>query len=489
MISVFPPDNGRKVFCSPCWWGDRWHPCDFGVDYDFSKTFSEQFAGLVRRVPLPPLVVGDSENSDYTNYAYANKNCYLVFGSDYNEDCYYLTYAFRCRNCVDCLVAADSELLYQSVDCKGCYGSSYLQACHDCVNCIYCYDCRGCHDCLFCAGLRKKQFCILNQQCSKLEYEKKSAELLQDIGENGGPAYQELLSSRPRKYADIENCERSTGDHLNGCKNAHCCFDLIESEDCRYVALGLKTRDCCDGTGAPGSELCYEVAASPENYGLLFSAVTWPKSSFLLYCLFCRASQHCFGSVSLQRQEFCILNKQYSAEDYEHLVGKIIRQMQNTGEWGEFLSPSLSPYGYNETVAQDFFPLSRKTAAELGFPWSDYQAPAPSAKRVLSPEEMAKLPGGIEQIPDEIIDWALTCAATGRTYRITRQELSFYRKQGIALPRYCPEQRHLRRLSLRAPRTLYPRTCVKCGKEVLSPYELARREEVYCEECYLKEVY
>jgi hypothetical protein len=31
--------------------------------------------------------------------------------------------------------------------------------------------------------------------------------------------------------------------------------------------------------------------------------------------------------------------------------------MQQTGERGEFFHPSLSPFGYNETVAQEYFPV------------------------------------------------------------------------------------------------------------------------------------
>lgn len=32
--------------------------------------------------------------------------------------------------------------------------------------------------------------------------------------------------------------------------------------------------------------------------------------------------------------------------------------MQETGERGEFFHPSLSPFGYNKTVAQEYYPLN-----------------------------------------------------------------------------------------------------------------------------------
>jgi hypothetical protein len=36
--------------------------------------------------------------------------------------------------------------------------------------------------------------------------------------------------------------------------------------------------------------------------------------------------------------------------------------MKSTGEWGEFFPLALSPFGYNETVAQDYFPITESKA-------------------------------------------------------------------------------------------------------------------------------
>lgn len=55
-----------------------------------------------------------------------------------------------------------------------------------------------------------------------------------------------------------------------------------------------------------------------------------------------------------------IMNRAYSAQEYETLCGKIISHMQSTGEWGEFFPHELSPFGYNESVASEYFPLSEE---------------------------------------------------------------------------------------------------------------------------------
>ena len=63
----------------------------------------------------------------------------------------------------------------------------------------------------------------------------------------------------------------------------------------------------------------------------------------------------------MRNNSYCILNKQYTKEEYEALVSKIIEQMNTmpyvdkngvTYKYGEFFPIELSPFGYNETVAQ-----------------------------------------------------------------------------------------------------------------------------------------
>jgi len=59
------------------------------MEFDFNKTFFEQFKQLQLKVPRLAIMNKQSENSDYCNYSFQNKNCYLTFGSHYEEDCMY----------------------------------------------------------------------------------------------------------------------------------------------------------------------------------------------------------------------------------------------------------------------------------------------------------------------------------------------------------------------------------------------------------------
>jgi hypothetical protein len=178
------------------------------------------------------------------------------------------------------------------------------------------------------------------------------------------------------------------------------------------------------------------------------------------------------------------LNKQYLKEEYEKLVPKIIDHMRKTEEWGDYLQPQVSTMGYNETIAQEQFPLREADVSARGWQWyidqdrkDSYFGPEPT------------LPQTITEVPDTICDQILRCAETGKPFKIIPQELKFYRQMGLPLPTLCPDQRHSDRIALRSPRRLWKRKCQKCQKEIETTYQPDRPEIVYCEECYLASVY
>jgi len=137
-------------------------------------------------------------------------------------------------------------------------------------------------------------------------------------------------------------------------------------------------------------------------------------------------------------------------------------------------------------VAQDFFPITKEEVLKLGFKWSDYESPRPNVTKIIPAE---KLPDDITKIPDDILNWAIECEITKKPFRIIKQELDFYRKHLLPIPRRHPDQRHLDRMNLRNSKKLYDRKCSKCGLDIKTTYSPERPEIVYCESCYNKEIY
>ncbi len=490
IISMYPPDAPFPVYEIREWHTDKWDPLQYGRDVDFTHSFQEQFLALRTEVPRMSLVrEGDIINADYCNRVSYAKNCYLLFSSSFNEDCYYGTRVEDSRDCVDCLYVHQSERCYECVDCHNCYGAAWLQGCHNCSDSFFLKGCTGCKHCLFCTNIVQKEYCIFNKQYTKEEYERQLKDTLlshRSMVEGLKEKFSTLASSMIVKSITGTDNERSTGDYLDHSKNAFATYDCREVEDVRYAQSLTKAKDCMDYSfWGRDVELIYETHACGLNcQRILFCNECWEGCNDLLYCDSCIGSSSLFGCTGLRHKKYCILNKQYSKEEYERLVPKIIEHMRAAREWGEPLPITASPFAYNETAAQDYFPLTKEDVIEREWRWYEETN---GGENYLGPT--IDISDDIANVDDTICTKILMCETTGKPYKIIPQELKFYRQAGLPIPRKCPDQRHTERMAKRNPRKLWDRACAKCKKATQTTYAPERTEIVYCEECYLQTVY
>ncbi|OGJ46909.1 hypothetical protein A2229_02835 [Candidatus Peregrinibacteria bacterium RIFOXYA2_FULL_33_7] len=487
IISMYSPDKNCKVFDVKEWWSDRWDPLVYGKDYDFNKSFFEQIRELGSEVPRPSLMVtfGTMENSDYVNLAGKCKNCYLVFDSDSNQDCYYGYTINRSRNIVDSLKVDKSELCYECIDCNECYNLKFSINCRNCSDGVFLKNCIGCRNCFGCVNLNQKEFYFFNQQLSKDEYFEKLKQYevskYSSLKSLKNSIYAEFLKF-PNKYMIGFNNIDCTGDCLYNCKNTHKSYDCFFNEDCKYCySVYYRSKNCYDiYQFGDNLELCYEDAIlGYSSSNVLFSLQCITGLNNIFYCQNCVSSHDLFGCIGLRHKEYCILNKQYTKSDYESLVSKIIEHMIKTQEWGEYFPISNSIFGYNETCAMDFAPISKEEALNKDYKWKDEDE-----KQYLA--QVYQTPDDIHEVSDDITREILACEECRKNYKIIPQELKFYRDMNLSIPRKCPDCRHKERIALRNPRKLWKRNCMKCGVGIETTYAPERKEIVYCEKCYLE---
>ncbi|MBI4652818.1 hypothetical protein HY750_01005 [Candidatus Kuenenbacteria bacterium] len=101
IFSVISPDKPFKVYNYKTWWSDEWDPINYGQAYDFSKPFFEQFKKLLLEFPWLNRFATNLVNSDYCMNAAHLKNCYLIFYSNYNEDCAFGNGLHQAKDCFD----------------------------------------------------------------------------------------------------------------------------------------------------------------------------------------------------------------------------------------------------------------------------------------------------------------------------------------------------------------------------------------------------
>ncbi|HBB02500.1 MAG: hypothetical protein US89_C0004G0112 [Candidatus Peregrinibacteria bacterium GW2011_GWF2_38_29] len=486
IISMYSPDKPYKIYDQETWWSDKWDPMQFGRDFDFNKPFFEQFIDLQKSVPRMSLNVISSENSYYTNYAFRNKNCYMVFTTDYCEDSYYGRINYHCFKCVDFDYTNDSTHCYEVFDAKRCNNCHFSQKISGCSNLLFCYDMKNCHDCIGCANLRNKKYYIHNKEATKEEYEKIIKKM--DLGSYKGlqkakKQTDEFLLTCPKKHLENVNSEDCIGNFLKNSKNAKFCFDSEKLHDVKYATQLNDAKDSQDWDFvAEGSELCYQMVSSAiRMIQCKFCMNSWEGNSNISYCDLCLGNSNIFGCVGLRKKHYCILNKEYTKEEYEEIIPRINEHMKQTGEFSQFFPAQASPFGYNESVASEYFPLKKEDALKLGFTWKDNDKKDYKKQTYIIPDQ-------ITQIPSSITNETLACEVCGKNYKITSQELEFYKKSNLPIPHSCYLCRHKTRMAKKNPRKLWEKSCAKCGIKTQTTYPPENPSPILCEKCYLEHV-
>lgn len=497
MISIYSPDAPWPVFSSDAWYGDTWDQLATGREFDFSRPFFEQFKELQAVAPHLGLMSVNNENSPYVNMVWHSKNCYMCFDIGYAENCYYCTATYNTRDSVDNAFTTESELSYECIGSTKCFHSIFLEDCLGCNDAAFSYDCRNCSDIILCSNLRNKQYCILNRQYTKEEYEQEKKKYdfhsfarFEEIKEK----FFEMKQKAIHRFSHNKKCEECSGDYVSNSRNMKHCFDCEKSENCIYVTrVESDVKDTMDVDHAAEGELMYEgVAMAGFNIKFGFVVARCQDVEYSEVMINCN---NCFGCAHLHNQEFCILNKKYSKEEYVVMREKIIAHMKKTGEWGLFFPPALAPYGYNEAIVNDFHPTTRDEALARGFHWRDQKAFATGKETVSASALPDKLVDGDSEF---ITKNVLACVMCGRNYKCIKQELDLYQKIGVPIPRECFECRNNRRFCSRNPRKLWHRQCMcekgdhehagQCAEQFETSYTPERPEIVYCEHCYQKEV-
>jgi len=377
-------------------------------------------------------------------------------------------------------------------------------------------------------NLRNKKYHIFNEAYSKEEYEKQVKDLapisLKRIQETRDRAHG-FWRRFPQKYMHERHNSNVSGDYIDNSKNTRDTFIAHAIEDsrfCSFISPG-NVKDSYDFTHyGSTAELVYDsLQVGDQASRVLFNWFAVSNVRNTEYSMFVVGCRDVFGSVSLKKREYCILNKQYSRQEYEKLRDRIIKDVTshpykdsrgNAHPYGEFFPIEMSPFGYNATTAQEFFPLTRDQAIQRDYRWKEQEKNEYSVTR--QPEDV---PDSAAEMSDAFSDEVIGCEHRGRcneqcstAFKVVPNEIAFYRQMNLPIPRLCPSCRHYNRLAFRNPMKLWHRKCLcagaksendiyanatkhfhgsdHCPNEFETSYAPDRPEIVYCEQCYQSEV-
>lgn len=456
IVSVYKENAHFPVYERNYWMSDDWDLPE--LNYDPNKSFFEQYFELSKLAPRPNVNCVNAENSEYAHLVFDSRNCYLsfqVFLCDKVIGCYRVV---RVRDSVNSFFCSDSELLCECANCHKGYNLSFCEDCEDCSDSAFLFDCKGCRNCFMSYNLRGKQYYFKNEKLSKQQYQERVKEYNLTNLEGRQKAKMEFESLRKNfivKASHQINCENCFGDYLVGCKGCEEIYFSDGCEDSCDILRGTEDTDSFDAVVGGKIELCYNVLQPGYSYKCSFgiSCNHCNETHFSEYCDFC---DDCIGCISLKRGKFCILNKKYSEEEYKKLKEHIFAEL--SGGIGQmagaeaFFDPAKSPFAYEETIADLYFPKSN---------FSDQK----------KFNEVGK------------------CDYCGRGLSLSEAEEGLYKKMNVATAKTCF---NCRIQSLARPYSavvMEKAKCSSCGKEVFKGKSARDFGRLYCEECYLKEVY
>ncbi|MBP9712027.1 MAG: hypothetical protein KBD55_03290 [Candidatus Pacebacteria bacterium] len=489
MVSLYSKESPYTVYCNECWWSDKWDPKDFAQSYDPNKTFLEQYAELQKRVPRLSLMNLNAVRTEYANGSSDNKDSYLIFAAEYNENCMYSRLIQKCKGCVDNAFIHESELCYECIDTRECFKCMYCVECQSSTDLMFCYNMRNSSNCIFCTNGRNMTNSILNVKYSKEEYEEKKNEILSSYEniEKAKNEFEELKVKSIVKFSSQTKCNNVTGDYMHNCYDGVRVFDTTGAKNCSYVADTEESIDSMDCNNFYyKNELCYNIMGALQ-------CSKAKNCAYIFYCNEIDYSENChnlstaIGCNAIRKCQYMILNKEYTKEEFYKIKEQIDEQMKAEGTFGQFFPPSIAPFDFNETLSQDYYPLTQENAKEKGFKWGN-NASGTYGKETITEENM---PQTIVEVTEEILKEILVCKDCKKNFRITQAELNFYKRMGLPIPHKDFECRHRDRMKKRNPRALWNRSCMKpgCENEFETSYSPDRPEIVYCETCYQQEVY
>jgi hypothetical protein len=489
IITTTSPDVPLKVYDFDFYYSDKWDPLEYNREIDLDKSFFETFNGLVYDIPHPALRRGpESINADYSLNGGKSKNIYYSSSIWDSENVMFSFQGYKMKDCVDCYYCDFVTNCYQCVLSDNCYNVRYAYFSLECFDSSFLFDCRNCTNCFGCVNLRNKKYCFFNEQLSKEEYESKMREINtgdRDVLEEVLKKFMDFVCSMPILAERITKSVNATGNNIKNSKNVIDSYLISDDAENIYYSDSITgSKDLMDVSLCGSSELCYEtITSGAGSYNLKFCiyAKQCRDSEFLFNCRNC---SNCFGCIGLKNKSFHIFNRPYSEEEYKKNVSLIKEKMLERGEYGEFFSELSSIYAYNSSYAGVLFREKKERVLSWGGKWQDDPDPKIGALKEISIQE---IPSDIKNVTDDIISLAIK-GLSGKYFRITEGELSFYRRFNLPIPSDSPYDRIEDRIKFINYMQTIDDVCDKCGTAVktATPHKLGYLP--YCKKCFQEEI-
>ncbi|MDA1038209.1 MAG: hypothetical protein O2877_00795 [bacterium] len=491
VLSFHHPATGVRVLPDK-----EWHARDFSniqKPLDLNRPFFDQMQALLREVPMPATFNKEEPENSIALFSFGDRDSYFTFACR-SARSFFLIGAFDVEDTSAVFLSSESSKSHSVLHSHRIYNCRYVRESFDCMDSVFLFDCRNCKNCFGASNKRNAEYVWFNEQLSKSEWERRRAEV--DLGsrrvvEDHMRHFEKLLleeSVWPESFNF--GSEDAIGDYLNQATRCYYCFDSEKGAVDNYWSAwmyGAPTQNAfC--WGAVNSSECYLCVSSPESSRLKCSyrSTRCEQSEYLFGCIDC---VNCFGCIGIKNKQFCILNKQYSEEDYWNLVDQLKCQLLEDGSYGEYFPTTMATTYVPENGAVLYAGASESDMRALGGLVFDPESEGATGKDrvdLAMARRVEEIPDSIDDLSDDWIGVPIYDSHTKRTFAFLKPEVEYYRKMRIAPPaeHFVLRMKQLSDVGQKAQ--FIHKHCSACSKEIVVSVNLRYPDrKIYCRDCYL----
>jgi len=472
----------------------EWFERDFsekGREIDLTRPFFDQFRALQLEVPINATRNGVPPENSITLFSLGDQNSYFVAASK-SKNSLYLNDCDGAENCMlglDGIHVSESYFFAHSARLHHCLFA--LQS-FDCVNSLFLFDCRNCEYCFGATNKRNRKYIWWNEQLSKEEWERRMVQI--DLGSylKFSQIYNQFIEFIHKQAIWPENfTERttdSTGEYLfNSSSSVHTSYGRFSHHN--YYCYGVwQAKDNAFSCAVPG-ERNYLSGPVSQGSNCKFSPVL-VRCDECEYCFNCYDCTHCFGCVGLHRKQFCLLNKQYTEDEYWKKIDELKCVMLDRGEYGQALPGEFSFSYFPEGGPVMYLGAELSDWQTIGMQQFSIDADGAFGEMRLEGKEITPL----EDIPDHINEvdveiWSKKIfidSQIKRPFTYLKPEIEFCKKYRLPLSRKH-FTRQMKELFFLMNTGLFVDTvCTVCKKQItVAQNRTFQDRRIYCHQCYL----
>ena len=363
-ICSWSPLNLYKYNWKICRYPDTWriknintkeaqNAWSYSLEYDFNISFFDNFKKLMDIVPLQRIMdFWSNENADFVDQAFWVKNWYLVFVSWFwVENIMYSAYCYE--NLINIfnslLITHNCSNIYFCSNIDNSYNIFYSKYINDSSEIWFSTNLIWCHECIFCDKLENQRYCFQNKILEKEEYFKIKKQILEKK--------EKFLGNY--KFISKNKAINRLSENVNWinnirCKNVENGYFINNANDSRNVINVWWDNirnfyDCFDAW--VNSDNFYWVVWAWDSCKNIFCSTQIAMSSNIYYSYLISNCSFCIWCIWLKNKSFCILNKQYSKEEWYIKTNELFKKMEESWILWNFFPWKLNPFYFNDTAA------------------------------------------------------------------------------------------------------------------------------------------